>query len=299
MDNEGGNDMELTQMLQFKTIAECENMTKAAEKLHISQPALSAAIKKLEQEFDATLFIRSNKKMVLNDNGKLLLSHAERILQDVRLMKAEMSEFTRRKNMIRAAFCDPGPKWYCTPLFSIANGGIELKSDDYDYKTTNETDLLLSKKYDLVISAKKICHPDVVSAIFLKDKILLSVPQNSPYAKLSSINVRKATPAQILIYDVGGEFLERQYALWNDLKGKTSLELIGEYFVYFQKLKNTDEISQSTLLVTNYRDDQVGRRVLIPTTDPELEIRYYVSYLKQNQSHVSAFLEWAENFCSL
>ena len=56
--------MELTQLLQFKTIAECKTMTQAAKKLHISQPALSTGLKKLEEELGVQLFER--KKTILS-----------------------------------------------------------------------------------------------------------------------------------------------------------------------------------------------------------------------------------------
>ena len=56
--------MELTQLLQFKTIAECKTMTLAAEHLHISQPALSMSLKKLEEELGTPLFERKKTTSV-------------------------------------------------------------------------------------------------------------------------------------------------------------------------------------------------------------------------------------------
>lgn len=50
--------MELSLLYYFKTVAEQENITKAAELLYISQPALSKAIAKLEKSLDVTLFER-------------------------------------------------------------------------------------------------------------------------------------------------------------------------------------------------------------------------------------------------
>ena len=63
--------MELKQLRYFLVISECENMSEAAEKLHISQPALSLAVKKLEEELEVSLFKRTKNSIALNDNGKL------------------------------------------------------------------------------------------------------------------------------------------------------------------------------------------------------------------------------------
>ena len=54
----------------------------AAEKLHISQPTLSGAMKKLEEEIGAPLFERSKNRMSLNENGKAAAEFAGRILQE-------------------------------------------------------------------------------------------------------------------------------------------------------------------------------------------------------------------------
>lgn len=72
--------MEIRVLRYFMEIAREENMTKAAEKLHISQPSLSKEIKKLEEELGHPLFIRTNKNMRLNDEGMLLRKRASDIL---------------------------------------------------------------------------------------------------------------------------------------------------------------------------------------------------------------------------
>ena len=56
----------------FKIVADEENLTKASEKLHISQPAVTKHIKNLENELNVELFKRSKYGMILNENGKKL-----------------------------------------------------------------------------------------------------------------------------------------------------------------------------------------------------------------------------------
>ncbi|MDE5883507.1 MAG: LysR family transcriptional regulator [Oscillospiraceae bacterium] len=84
--------MEIRVLRYFMEIAREENMTKAAERLHISQSALSKEIKKLEGELGHPLFIRTNKNMRLNDEGMLLRKRAGDILEMVDKTVEEFSQ---------------------------------------------------------------------------------------------------------------------------------------------------------------------------------------------------------------
>lgn len=81
--------MELYQLRSFAAVAELGNLTRAAEKLHVSQPALSAQIKALEDELGLALFERTSSGMVLGAAGKRLLAEAEKVLAAVQVLKNE------------------------------------------------------------------------------------------------------------------------------------------------------------------------------------------------------------------
>lgn len=72
--------MELRQLRYFLEIAEQGSFTKAAETLAIAQPALSMQIQKLEAEFDAQLFVRTKRGIVLTEVGGVVREHAQRAL---------------------------------------------------------------------------------------------------------------------------------------------------------------------------------------------------------------------------
>jgi len=61
--------MTLQQLTYIVTVAECKNITEAAEKLFISQPSLSAAIHNLEKEMGVVVFNRSNKGVTVTREG--------------------------------------------------------------------------------------------------------------------------------------------------------------------------------------------------------------------------------------
>ncbi len=72
--------MEIYQLRGFAAVAELGHLTRAAEKLHISQPALSAQIKSLEEELEVELFERTPNGMLLTAPGKRILAAAENVL---------------------------------------------------------------------------------------------------------------------------------------------------------------------------------------------------------------------------
>lgn len=80
----------------FYTVAKNKHMTKASEELHISQPAISQSIKKLEDELGGTLFLRSNKGMDLTSEGKMFFEYVKGALE---LINNAENEFTSFKDL--------------------------------------------------------------------------------------------------------------------------------------------------------------------------------------------------------
>jgi DNA-binding transcriptional LysR family regulator len=81
--------MELYQLRSFAAVAEAGHLTRAAEKLHISQPALSAQIKALEDELGVPLFDRTSSGMMLTASGQRLLGEAEKVLAAAQVLRNE------------------------------------------------------------------------------------------------------------------------------------------------------------------------------------------------------------------
>ncbi|NOQ93985.1 MAG: LysR family transcriptional regulator [Methylophaga sp.] len=79
--------MELRHLRYFKVVAELQHFHNAANKLHITQPALSNQIKQLEQELNSKLFERVGRGVKLSESGELVLSSVIKILNEVELLK--------------------------------------------------------------------------------------------------------------------------------------------------------------------------------------------------------------------
>ena len=92
--------MELHQLRYFRAVAECRSFTRAAKREHVSQPALSHQVMKLEDELGAKLFNRKGHLVELTSYGEAFLPKIENILQqlqEARTQILEMAEVEKGK----------------------------------------------------------------------------------------------------------------------------------------------------------------------------------------------------------
>jgi DNA-binding transcriptional LysR family regulator len=83
--------MDIRQLRYFKTIAELGSLTKAAEQLRISQPALTRQIQSLERDMGVDLFFRHSRGLELTSAGALLLQRAERVMAELDLIRRDVA----------------------------------------------------------------------------------------------------------------------------------------------------------------------------------------------------------------
>lgn len=84
--------MELRTLRYFLAVAREENMTEAANVLHVTQPTLSRQIADLERELGVELFERTNRSCVLTSDGMRLRQRAEEIISLVEQTELELSD---------------------------------------------------------------------------------------------------------------------------------------------------------------------------------------------------------------
>src|ERR1700754_2073881 len=91
----GGDTMELRDLEYFVVVAEQGNVGRAADRLQLSQPALSKTLKRLEDALQVRLFRRSANGMELTAEGSLLLSRARELHHSLRNVAREVSDVSR------------------------------------------------------------------------------------------------------------------------------------------------------------------------------------------------------------
>lgn len=84
--------MELNQLRAFLVAAQQQHMTRAADQMHITQPAMSRMVARLEDELGVRLFDREGKNIRLNDSGRAVQEHAIRIFTELEAMERHLSD---------------------------------------------------------------------------------------------------------------------------------------------------------------------------------------------------------------
>ena len=123
--------MTLDQMRYFVTAAQLQNLSKAAEALHISQPSLSRSIARLEEELGTPLFYRQGRRVVLNELGSQFLTSAQSILRELDGTLAQLRTYAGGGGArLSVGLCGPdGPVTACLAAFSTAHPQIILNLD--------------------------------------------------------------------------------------------------------------------------------------------------------------------------
>ena len=176
--------MELSQLRYFQVVAHNQHITRSAEQLNVSQPAISTVIARLEQEMGVALFERSGRSIALNDYGRAFLRRVNRILLEVDNAKEEIREMVHEgDHVIKLSVTSPqllqGIKEFmeCTPKAKW-HQSVEVFPEIIS--------LLLNGQVDVVISSPGFYHPDVDSTVLLHDRFMVAVHPDHPLARQES-----------------------------------------------------------------------------------------------------------------
>jgi DNA-binding transcriptional LysR family regulator len=181
--------MQLYQLEQFSVLARCEHMTLAAEMLHISQPALSQSISRLEKELGVPLFDRQGRKIYLNNFGHEFLKRVEAVfceLDDGRKILDDMKEAGANRIRVTDLSC-PFLAGNLFRLYLAQHSGTALEYRILDAQTAKHT--LRNGESDFLLST---VHPEDVdfNCEPLGQLCLeLLIPEEHPLANQSTISL--------------------------------------------------------------------------------------------------------------
>lgn len=271
---------ELNQLYQLVTIAEAGTISKAAELIHISQPALTRSIQKLETEWHVTLFDRQKNKVTLNQTGELAVQYARRILEDVESMTNRIQTFERSQRTISIGSCAPAPIVELYGFLTERFSGMTITSE------TVPEELLLSEllkdTYQIVITSQPLEQPDVLWQEFCSEQLLLTIPPAHPLAN------RKGG---IHLDDLAGEtmLLIKDIGIWRDLVNTKMAQtnfIVQEQGDTFSALIQASALPAFATTLTLKQGSVRANRAIIPILDPEATITFYCSVQAKNKTYL-------------
>lgn len=192
--------MELRQLEYLVAVAEEENFTRGAARVHVAQPGVSAQIKRLERELGMPLFDRSGRTVALTAAGKAVLPHARTVLRSVSDMRAAIDELTGLlQGEVRfGAVGDIAAIDLPSILADFHAQHPQVRVSLIESHTEHLLTLLGSGSLDLAVVATDERPPDDVAVRRVATtRLAVLVPAGHPFAERDELTVR----------DLGGERL--------------------------------------------------------------------------------------------
>lgn len=267
--------IELYELRQFAAFAECGTLSEAAENLHLSQPALSRNMKKLEEELGISLFDRRKNRLELNKNGEYVLGLAKEILSKADSLVVEAQSFDRRHRTISLGLCAPAPGWLVTPRLS------SLYPDKMIQTEIAEENALLtglnSGVYQLIALPRKPDGEAYFSKECGRESLLFALPKGHRYARRKSLTFAEMDGENmILMNDIG---------FWNFVQAEkmpnSRFLTQSDRFSFNELVRSSSLPSFTTDLAKKYLVTE-DVRIEVPISDPEATVIYYLVCLKKS-----------------
>ncbi len=203
--------MTLTELRYIVTLAQEEHFGRAADRCHVSQPTLSVAVKKLEEELGVALFERSKTRVSPTPMGELIVAQAQKVLEQTSAIKdiASMGKDQLGSPLKVGAIFTIGP--YLFPKFIPKLQKIAPKMPLYVEEgfTATLRQRLRKGELDVIIVALPFTEADVVTQKLYEEPFVVSLPAQHPLAVHDSIHSEQLTDENVLLLGPGHCFRDQ------------------------------------------------------------------------------------------
>lgn len=196
--------MDLYKLKSFYTVANLESFSRAAEKLFLTQPAVSAQIKDLEYEYKTKLFDRVGRKIKLTRSGETLITYAKKLLDmyeeshfAVNLLKEAMNGSIKI-----ATSGTPGSRLLPTIISDFKETYPETNFLIKTQKSVSVIDSIKQNHSDLGVIVSDECNlnkQELVDKNLYKDRIVIGVSNKHPLALRNSISVNELSNMPLIV----------------------------------------------------------------------------------------------------
>ena len=274
---------ELYQLEQLLAVSEYGTLSNAAEHLHVSQPALSRSMQRLETELHVSLFNRQKNKIELNENGQMAVDYAQQIVDKCQDMIERIQAFERSQRTILVGFCAPVPLWEIPPVLSNLYPDRTISSE----MRKNEVLLqgLRDDVYQLIILPYPVEEPGITCVKYGEEHLFFSLPPAHPLSGSKALYMK----------DLNGEtmLLRNRLGFWRDITDKKmpDTRFLEQEDFAFDELVKTSALPSFTTDVVLRREGNSSNRVNIPILDEEANVTYYCLYKPSARNDLSGFIK--------
>lgn len=279
------NMLELEQLAAF---AEYGTLSKAAEKLNISQPTITRTMQRLEEEFGVPLFERSKNHIALNETGEQAVSYAVQLLKDAKEAVDAVRAFDRSRHTITVSSCAPAPLWRLLPALSDAFPDMTLSSSIKNNASVLEDvksghcllAVLPGIPEEGKIPETYCCRP------FMKENLAVCVPPDHVLAGYKEVSFEVLNGYNFL--------LGTRLGFWDDMcreKMPASRFLVQTDQFTMEELIRESSLPCFVTDVAEYDEEIYGDRIVIPVSDQAAKITFHIVYNGTDKKYAPAFAQ--------
>ncbi|MDO4878379.1 MAG: LysR substrate-binding domain-containing protein [Neisseria sp.] len=217
--------MTLTELRYIVSVAQEKHFGRAAQRCHVSQPTLSIAIKKLEEELAVSLFDRSSSEVMITDAGERIAAQARRVLDEVdvilQLAHEEQNELDGafKLGLIFTVAPYMLPKLILS-LRDIAPNMPLMLEENYTHMLT---DALKRGDLDAIVVAEPFQETGVVTEPLYDEPFFVIVPKGHPFEELDSVSQLELAEEKVLLLTEGNCMRDNVLEGCNELAAKQKI----------------------------------------------------------------------------
>lgn len=266
--------MTLRHLRIFVAVADSGKMCSAAEKLHISQPSVSQAVRELEEYYHIKLFERLSKRIYITERGKALLNYARHITDSFDKME-EYAFDASKQNVIRiGASVSVG-----TFLLPNLVTKLEEAIPDVDIRinvnnTSNIESMVLDNTVDIAIVEGIVYSPNLIQKPIADDELVIVAGRKHPLFKKDIISIEEFTAQNLISRESGssdrnqfeqfmlekGIHIESTWKCTNTETIKQALYL-GKGLAIMSEMLVRDEVNSGEFKILKLEDIRIKRKI--------------------------------------
>lgn len=280
--------LNLLELEQLSTFAEYGTLSKAAEKLNVSQPTITRTMQHLEDEFGVPLFERSKNHIALNETGRRAVSYAGQLLKDAEKAVEDVRAFDRSLHTITVSSCAPAPLWRLLPMLSAAFPDMTLSSSIKNTPSVLEDvksghcllAVLPGMPEEGKIPETYCCRP------FMKENLAVCVPPDHVLAGYKEVSFEVLNGYNFL--------LGTRLGFWDDMcreKMPASRFLVQTDQFTMEELIRESSLPCFVTDVAEYDEEIYGDRIVIPISDQAAKITFHIVYNGTDKKYAPVFAQ--------
>jgi LysR family transcriptional regulator, transcriptional activator of the cysJI operon len=197
--------MENFRLKVFRSVCDCLSFRRAAEELHLSQPAVTQQIKALEDELGMRLLDRTGGRVVLTPAGRILRKRANNIAELVALTQEELASLNGEHHGLLRAGSSTSIAQYVLPrmLGRFKSEHPKVKLQIRSGNTEQVVEWLIEGQIAIGLIEGPALRKDVRVEPFMEDELVLLFPANHPWKKRQSLTIQDLKDAPFLLRERG------------------------------------------------------------------------------------------------